>query len=272
MYYNADLFDRYGAAYPEAGWTWDEFLEAAIQVRDPDEGIYGFVTFPFFTIPFIYQHGGRLVDDWRTPTRTTFDDPLTVEAVDWYAGLVHDYDVVPSPQEADELFGNDGNAAYIFWRRRAGMYLGLLSDRGGEAWGPGGDWDMQWGMVPLPVDAQAATLGFGHAYAIAADTEYPDACWQWLRFLSEQMPAYAMPARRSLAESEAYENRVGLQVALVALESVENALLVTNAQAELEPDMEQYIERYMEALQEIMNGNTTAREALPQIQMQAEGR
>jgi multiple sugar transport system substrate-binding protein len=268
MYYNVDLFDQYNAAYPQAEWTWDDLLQAALAVRDVDENVYGFVTFPFFSIPFIYQHGGRILDDPRTPTRTTFDDLLTIEAIEWYASLIHDYDVMPSPQEARKLFGNDGNAAYIFWRGKAGMYMGFFSDRGGESWGPGARWPMRWGMVPLPTDAQAATLGFVLGYAISADTEYPEACWEWLMFLNEQMPPYMMPARRSLAESEIYEARVGPEVAAVARSSIENALIAS----ELPSMLEQDLAGYMEAVEGIMNGDVTAVQALTELQLRAETR
>jgi multiple sugar transport system substrate-binding protein len=261
-YYNRDLFDQYGAAYPQSGWTWDDLLTLGAEVSDPEAGVYGLVTFPFFAIPFVYQHGGRLLDDWRTPSRTTFDDPLTIEAIEWYAGLIHDYRIAPAPAEAAKLYGNDGNPAYIFWRRKAAMYGGFLSDRGGESWGPGARWQMQWGVAPLPVDAQASTLGFAMGYAISADTQHPEACWEWLTFLSEQMPPYVMPARRSLAESKAYEERVGPEVAAVARSSIEHALVVSNAAADFEGEFE----GFMQALTEIANGDVSAMEALTELQ------
>ena len=58
MYYTQDLFDQCGVACPEMGWTWDDMLDAALRVRDPDEDVYGLVAFPHFSIPFVYQHGG----------------------------------------------------------------------------------------------------------------------------------------------------------------------------------------------------------------------
>jgi len=239
-------------------------LMTASGVRDPDEGVYGFVAFATLTIPFVYQHGGRIVDDWHAPLRTTFDDPLTIEAIEWYADLALEYGVMPSPQEAETLYGNGGNPAYVFWRRKAGLYLGFLSDRGGESWGDQ-DWQMEWGAVPLPVDQQAATIGYGHAYAVLSDAQEPDACWEWLTYLSEQMPAYAMPARRSLAESEAFERRVGYEIASAALDSVEHALLYTDAQAALGRELE----RYTQAVVAITNGDLPAKEALSQLQMES---
>ena len=34
VYYNRDLFDAAGVPYPEAGWTWDDFLAAAKALDD----------------------------------------------------------------------------------------------------------------------------------------------------------------------------------------------------------------------------------------------
>jgi ABC-type glycerol-3-phosphate transport system substrate-binding protein len=48
---------------------------------------------------FIYQHGGRVLDDWGDPTRTTFDDPLTIEALEWYDNLVHVHKMMPTPDQ-----------------------------------------------------------------------------------------------------------------------------------------------------------------------------
>lgn len=267
VYYNKDIFDRYNVAYPEMGWTWDDMLMAALSTRDPDEGIYGVVGQPIFVVPFIYQHGGQIVDDWRAPNRLTPDSPLTIEATEWYANLIHEYDVMPSPQSAAEQFGNDGSPAYIYWRRKAAMYLGFYSDRGGEAWGPQAKWQMNWGMVPLPRDEHASTLGLMMAYAASANTRHPEACWEWMTFLSEQIPPFVLPARRSLAESTEYTDRVGAEIAAVARASIEDALILSNVQV---TDLGQQTERFGEALVEIMNGNVTALEALTALQQQIE--
>lgn len=266
IYYNKDLLDQHNVAYPEADWTWDDLLMTAISVRDESEDIYGLASLPVFAIPFVYQHGGKIVDDWRAPTRLTLDDPRTVEAIEWYAGLIHDHDVMPSPREATRLFG-DGSPGYIYWRRKAAIYLGFLTDRGGETWGPQAKWQMSWGMVPLPRDEHTATLGLVLAYAASSDTRHPEACWEWLTYLSEQVPPYVMPARRSLAESEDYTRQVGEEMATVARAAIQDALIVSNLQiAELGRDAE----GFGDALTEIMNGNATALEALTELQQQVD--
>jgi len=106
-FYNRDLFDQHGLPYPDVGWTWNDLLRSAVEIRDPDAGIYGYVTSGTTNEPsyldaalLVYLHGGRLFDSLQAPTRTTFDDPLTVEALEWYADLYHEYDVAPTPKEA----------------------------------------------------------------------------------------------------------------------------------------------------------------------------
>ena len=71
-----------------------------------------------------------------------------------------------------------------------------------------GEWDMRWGVAPLPSKGGAATLGTASGYLISSQTNFPDACWQWVSFVSQQMPQDAVPARRSLAESSAYRDFV----------------------------------------------------------------
>jgi multiple sugar transport system substrate-binding protein len=266
MFYNKDLFDQNNAPYPQMGWTWDDFLLAASAVSDPDQDVFGFVTYPTFAIPFIYQHGGTIFDDENGPTRTTFDDPLTIEAVEWYAGLVHDYEVMPSPAEAQKRFGNDGSAGYIFWRKKAGMYLGFLSDKGGESWGPQARWEMEWGMIPLPRDESAFTLAFVVGHAVVADTEHPQACWEFLTFLNEQTMPYVMPARRSVVESAEFEEQVGPEVAAVVRASIEDMVIVSD----LPDGLEQDLEGFVETLIAILNGEVLADEGLTQLQMQSE--
>ena len=43
LYYNQDLFDRYGVPYPGPGWTWEDFLSRARALRNPAAGVYGYI-------------------------------------------------------------------------------------------------------------------------------------------------------------------------------------------------------------------------------------
>ena len=112
------------------------------------------------------------------------------------------------------------------------MWTGMLSERGGGSWPA--EWDIPWGVAPLPRDNRSATLTMVEAFYISSQTPHPDACWQWVSFLSQQIPHRHAPARRSLAESAAYEQQVGDAVASVVRASMEGALILSPRLAEFE--------------------------------------
>ena len=64
-----------------------------MSLRDPGADVFGYgpLLDLFDPLTFIYQRGGRIFDDLENPTRTTFDDPLTIDALDWYSRLFFDY-------------------------------------------------------------------------------------------------------------------------------------------------------------------------------------
>lgn len=41
VWYNKEIFDAAGVAYPEAGWTWDDYKQIAEQLTDEEKGIWG---------------------------------------------------------------------------------------------------------------------------------------------------------------------------------------------------------------------------------------
>ena len=269
LYYNQDLFDAYGVSYPESGWTWDDFLDKGLALRDPEADVFAYAETNSFvdSIAFVYQHGGRIADDMQNPTRTTFDDPLTIEALEWYAALIHEHDVALTESDVYDVGGSLESGVYL---GQIGMWTGWFAERGGgggvESDWPT-EWKMRWGMVPLPRDAQSATPAFIGGYAISAQSTHPEASWQWIKFLSEQTqtPYNMAPARKSLAESNAYEQLVGSDAANTARLSMESAVLLTPAVVELVPF---YV--YGTALNAIIDGDSTPAEAMSRAQERTE--
>jgi multiple sugar transport system substrate-binding protein len=267
MYYNRDLFDRYGVAYPQIGWTWDDFLNAALSLRDPDADVFGYVvTRPEQTANFIYQHGGRLYDDLRGPTTPTYNEPLTVEAMTWYADLFHEHDVVPTPDQLRVAFGgNVDDGAYIAIRNgQAGMWMGELWQQGGRRRMGGSEWEFAWGMAPLPRDDQAATLVTTEQLFIFADARNPNECWQWLSFVSQHYPPdWLAPMRSSLGESEDYETLVSDEVAAIVRASMPDIIAIS-------PQADGEMGAFRQVVDRIVTGRNTPQEAMDWGQQEAE--
>lgn len=214
--YNKDLFDIAGLDYPSLDWTTDEFLSLAKALtRGDGEGKqHGFVpqAYEGDVLPLILERlGGKVIDGSVTPPTLSFDDPATVGALNWYADLAVEHHVRP-------LFVTDLSALKdgspprmereeLIERGRTAMWTS--SGRGSAM--PGGRDGLNIGTVPFPVGpggvgSYRAPVG----YFISAYAQAPGACWEWIAFLTEQPEAAeGLPARRSVAESEAYRQQVG---------------------------------------------------------------
>jgi ABC-type glycerol-3-phosphate transport system substrate-binding protein len=258
LYYNQDLFDRYGVAPPTADWTWEEFLQAGKALYRPQDGIYGYTPDRDKNDPFsfIYQNGGHIFDDLKNPTRTTFDHPATIEALEWYAALMHEQEAAATPYQARQAWGISGPV-------RAGIKAGKLAMWTGSIT-PGGDGldgdplEMNWGVVPLPMGKQRAALGFAQGYVISAQAENPDAAWEWLVYLTHQVPPYGVPIRASVLASQEFEDQVGQDVAAAARTSIEHVLLLSDEAWEIYGQFQ----TFSEALARIYSGMATPYEAM----------
>ncbi len=268
MFYNRDVFDRYGVSYPEIGWTWNDFLDRALDLTYPSESIYGYAMqysndFGIYEpLMMIYQFGGGIFDSLVTPTRATLDNPLNIEAMGFYAGLIHVHRVAPTQAEA-ERSGRMYPWGGIFDGRFA-MWSMMYSQRGGTQWPT--PWRMDWGMVPMPRGASSGTLTVVDGLYIVSGTDHPMEAWQWIEYVSAQRPPFAMPARIALAESQQFEQIVGAPIAEAARAAVADAILV-NPQL---LGFESALAAFGEALEQIRSGEVTPEIALAAAQRKAE--
>jgi multiple sugar transport system substrate-binding protein len=262
IYCNKDLFDRSGVPYPEPGWTWHDFAEKAVALRDPGAGVYGYASnvASIDVLSFIHQHGGQIVDDLYDPTRLVFDDPLAIEALTWYATLVQEYDAVLTPARAAAEMGTIDPLMGVV-SGKAGMWM---DDFGGTRMVVN---HLRWGMAPLPRGRQPFTQAAIYGYVLSAQAADPSACWQWISFLSEQPPPGLIPARTSLRESDAYVEQVGAEAAAVAEASLEDAQFFSYVRLLFEHDRE--MDLLYKTIQSILDGDATPAEAMSRAQVRA---
>ena len=257
MCYNKDLFDALAVPYPSKDWTWTDFLQATKDiVRESRGSVYGFASNPISPeiVPFIYQHGGTLVDDMQEPSRFYMDDPLSAEAIQWYADLSLVHEVMPSPSQMSSIYPRGPIEGFV--TQRAAMYMGTLTDRGGTA--SGVSWPFRWGAVVLPRDAERCTLLTTRGYFIKASTAHPNESAKWITYLSSQPAPWVLSPRRSVAESSGTAERLGAELAAVALESVGFALPPFT----VDPSFWQVGEWFVEGVVLVVEGRVTAPEMM----------
>jgi multiple sugar transport system substrate-binding protein len=209
VYYNKDLFDQAGLAYPQDDWTWEDFLAAAQALtRDLDgdgradqHGVGFEVSLARFA-PFIWQNGGEVVNNRQAPTRLTLDRSQSLDAIAWLVGLQTSYHVAP---DAEQEAAEDSESRFL--NGRLGMFLnsrrGVPTYRAITAF----DWD----IAPLPRKAQPASLVHADAYCMAAAAENKELAWRFIEFANSiegqtiiAASGRTVPSLSAVAESPAF--------------------------------------------------------------------
>ncbi|MGB9724371.1 MAG: ABC transporter substrate-binding protein [Chloroflexia bacterium] len=209
VYYNQDLFDAAGLPYPRAGWTWDDFLDAARALTrdlDGDGRIdqYGAGISPRLQrlAPLIWQNGGELVDDPVHPSHLTLDSPAALAAFRWFVNLQVQEKVVPDAaaeqaESSESRFLGGRLAMYFNSRRGVPTYRTITAFR--------------WDVAPLPAGREAASILHSDGFCMAAATQDKEAAWALIEFANSvegqeilAKTGRTVPSLQSVAESPAF--------------------------------------------------------------------
>ena len=178
LFYNNDLFDAAGVAYPTADWTWEDELAAARQLTNADEGVWGMyspIQFHEFYKTAAQNGCGVFGDDGAV----TIDQPGCVEALRFMieaqeAGLQPtDADLAGIPNE--DLFAQ-GKLAML----TSGIWMFPKFTE--EA-------SFAWDIALEPGNTQKAHHFFANAAVVSAETEQADAAWAWASFFTSSPEA-----------------------------------------------------------------------------------
>jgi len=213
FYYNRALFDAAGLAYPQAGWTLDDFLATARALTKDTDGDgtidqYGFGT-AVETIrlaPFVWQNGGQLLDDPVNPTRLTLDSPETREALQWFVDLQVKEHISP-----DAIAEEASSSQNRFVAGTLAMYMDSRVAVPTLRTITGFEWD----AAPLPVGKNPASVlhsdGFCMSEQAAKDPTHLDAVWKFIEYSVSETgqtllaeTGRTVPSMIKVAESDAY--------------------------------------------------------------------
>lgn len=198
LYYNKDLFDKAGVAYPTAEWTWEDVRAAAEKLSNAAEKVYG-IAFPIQPDPYDYEmfawsNGGAYVDE-QGKAAGALDSDKTVAPFQYFQDMLKDGIAV----------GTDDYGADSFTMGKVAMFMNgswsisKLQDAG-----------INFGVQVLPrFDASipSASILSSSGVAISKTTGNKDAAWEFVKFwTSEEMNkeriGYELPVLKSVASSE----------------------------------------------------------------------
>ncbi|MBX3066573.1 MAG: sugar ABC transporter substrate-binding protein [Anaerolineae bacterium] len=181
LFYNKDLFDAAGVAYPDDTWTWDDLAAAAAKLTKDD--VWGFASTTadqsgFWN--FVFANGGEVLSEDKS--KVMLDQPAACDAIKYLYKFVADK---TSPDGATtsaadpwtQLFPG-GKIAMIVagsWMSRTYADSGLNID-----------------VAPLPKSPttdKRATVIHGLANVMWSGTEHPDEAWAFVKFLGSETAA-----------------------------------------------------------------------------------
>lgn len=181
LYFNKDLFDAAGVAYPTADWRWDDLRAAASALTVLDgrgrATQYGLALEKNRYAQWVYQNGGGLWDDPLAPTEFLMDAPAAVEAIGFIASMILDDGSVPSFDAMAQL----GSTTELFSTGRVAMVMTNAARIPTFM-----NADFAWDVAPLPAGPtglRANTLG-GAGYVMSSTSQNPEAAWTFLQFLA----------------------------------------------------------------------------------------
>jgi multiple sugar transport system substrate-binding protein len=181
LYYNKDIFDAAGIAYPDSSWTYDKVLEVARELTIVEGGQTvqwgwdkGALGAWWGAQTFGWAAGTAWFDKVIEPTRSTVSDPRNVEGIKWLNDMVYVHKVAPDATQASAI----AQDVSLFQTGK----LAMVAD-GTWYMSSNADSSFAWDMAPLPIwkDARALPFWFG-GWVIANESKAPEAAVAWARW------------------------------------------------------------------------------------------
>lgn len=187
LFYNKELFDAAGVAYPTADWTWEDELAAAEQLTDPAAGVWGsYSPVQFWEFYKTAAQSGCSVLS-EDGSAVTINEPGCVESLSWMVDKINTHKIAPS--DADMAGVSDGD---LFEQGKIAMLR-----TGIWMFGAFEDAPFAWDIALEPGNTQKAHHFFANAVAVSANSPQQEAAWKWAQFFTSSPSAAAIRVEAS---------------------------------------------------------------------------
>jgi multiple sugar transport system substrate-binding protein len=261
LYYNKDMFDELGVAYPTDDWTWTDERATAEAVTAAGDDVWGF----FAGIQFwefyktAWQNSCTIFGDDGS---VTVNEPGCVEALDYMISYVND-GLQPSAAEMGGV--SDGD---MFINGELGMITtGIWMFSAFE----GADFD--WDVVVEPGNTQGGSHFFANGVGVSASSDKQEAAYKWARYFTSSDEAAKIRVDASwelptVTDAALYESYLSVEPPAnreAVLLSLEDPVIppTIERQAEMQDSLNAVIEL-------ALNGDMTSQEALDQAKAEIE--
>ncbi|MCB0062908.1 MAG: extracellular solute-binding protein, partial [Caldilineaceae bacterium] len=187
IYYNKDLFDKQGVAYPQAGWKWEEFQQMIQDLSHEENGTkyYGWGQAQGWAggygrnTAFMRRNGHVEWDRITEPTQAYWDHPDIASALQYliYDAIANDWSPGPEVIEGGGVGLDTGRVAmylegpWVMPRLRGELATTEEGINFEVIEAPTGDADNNF------------TFGHVHGHVITASSEYKDQAWDLVKYI-----------------------------------------------------------------------------------------
>lgn len=175
LFYNKDLFDRFGVAYPKEGLTWDELYDLAKQMTRTDSGqSYRGLTMAFQHLMFLNQLSAPHLDP--KTNKAMFLENNFVRA---FENMARFYKIPGNELPGNSFFLSTQQDPF-YKAKNVAMLLSL------SVVGPNFG-DMNWDMVPFPLFKDKPGIGpqsYPNYFYITNTSKHRDAAFQVLSYVT----------------------------------------------------------------------------------------
>lgn len=212
IFYNKDIFDKYGVNYPKENWSYDEFLKTAKKLTHRPN-LYGisFEEEPIFYLPYLMSFGLEKIPE--------YEELSTQKGLKLYAELRNKYHVAPLKTESASA-----TMAQMFLQGKLAMHLTgrwLVPKYRQDA-------KFRWDVVTFPVGSSGSIAPADvSGWAVSKNSKHKKEAIMLIQYLSSEKSAekfaqsgLVVPARIDAAYSKAFLDGKSPKNAQVFIDSV----------------------------------------------------
>lgn len=205
IYYNKDIFKRYGIACPDKNWTIDDYIKTGQKIVEQSNGkVWGtsFETDTIFWLPYLFSSGASILDE---KGKIKISENNAFAAIDLYSSLANEYKIAPKKSDSASL-----TMAQLFLQQKIAMHLSgrwLVPKYRNEA-------DFDWDIAPFPKGSTGSVVNIDSSgYAVSRSSKHKKEALKFIEYISSKeslnklsQSGLIVPARKDSAYSDFFLN------------------------------------------------------------------